>query len=100
MSSLFEVLLSGLNTTLQFIFRSVVIKFAMFFGLWYVTTEFVDVIKGSGLLPDANALSSALGSLPPGVWYWLELLAVPQGLPIVLAAMGNKFVIRRIPMLG
>ncbi|MDM8356038.1 DUF2523 family protein [Pandoraea communis] len=100
MSNLFEILLSGLNSALQFVFRSVVIKFAMFFGLWYVTSEFVDVLKGSSLLPNATALANALGSLPPGVWYWLELLAVPQGLPIVLAAMGNKFVIRRIPLLG
>ncbi|WP_374626406.1 DUF2523 family protein [Pandoraea sp.] len=38
--------------------------------------------------------------MPPAVWYWLELLAFPQGIPLVLAAMANRFIVRRIPLLG
>ena len=100
MSSLFEFLTSAVNLALQFVLRSVVVKFGTFFGLWFVTTGFMDVLKSSGVLPNAQALTNAFAGLPPAVWYWLELLAFPQGIPLVLAAMANRFIVRRIPLLG
>ncbi|VVE20449.1 DUF2523 family protein [Pandoraea cepalis] len=100
MSTLFDVFTSAISSALQFVFRAVVIKFGTFFALWFVTTGFVEVLKGTGILPKADALSNAFVSIPPSVWYWLELMAFPEGMPIVLAAMANRFMLRRIPMMG
>ncbi|VVE74030.1 hypothetical protein PAN31117_04831 [Pandoraea anapnoica] len=100
MSSLFAFLLSGINVGLHFVFRALIVKFVIFFALWYVTTEFVQVLTSAGVLPNPNSLSGAFVNLPSSAWYWLDLLAIPQGLPLVLAAMANRFIIRRIPMLG
>ncbi|MCI3206458.1 MULTISPECIES: DUF2523 family protein [Pandoraea] len=100
MNTLFNVLVFAIRGSLQFVFRSVVVKFGTFFALWYVTTGFVEVLKNSGVLPKADALTGAFASIPPSAWYWLELLAFPEGMPIVLAAMANRFVLRRIPLMG
>lgn len=100
MYSIFDVFTFAIRGALQFVFRSIVIKFGTFFALWYITTGFVEVLKTAGILPNAESLSSAFTGIPASVWYWLELLAFPEGMPIVLAAMANRFVLRRIPMMG
>lgn len=100
MPSLFGFLASAVNPALQFVLRSAVVKFGTFFALCFITTGFIDVLTNSGILPNARALTNAFVGLPPSVWYWLELLAFPQGIPLVLAAMANRFIIRRIPLLG
>ncbi|VVE88034.1 DUF2523 family protein [Pandoraea bronchicola] len=100
MSTLFEAFTSAFNSVLQFILRGVVVKFGTFFALWFVTTGFIEVLKGAGILPKADTLSNAFVSIPPSVWYWLELMAFPEGMPLVLAAMANRFMLRRIPLMG
>ena len=95
---MFGIFLSALNAILGFVFRSVIVKFAVFFGLFFVTTEFMQIL--GGLLPDGNALSSALGGIPPSVWYFLDLFNVTAGIPVLLSAWVTRFVIRRIPVIG
>jgi hypothetical protein len=95
---MFGIVLSALNVLLGFIFRSVVIKFAVFFGLFFVTTEFISVL--SGLLPISSALTGSLGGIPAGVWYFLDLFNVSAGLPMLLSAWATRFIIRRIPVIG
>lgn len=56
-----------------------------------------------GMLPDyfnAQAISSALGQLPAGVWWVLDLFRVTQGLALVLSASVIAFLIRRLPVVG
>jgi hypothetical protein len=95
---MFGIVLSALNVILGFVFRSIIVKFVLFFGLFFVTTEFVSVL--SGLLPDSAALSGALGGIPSGVWYFLDLFNVSAGIPMLLSAWVTRFIIRRIPVIG
>lgn len=95
---MFGILLSALNAVLGFVLRSVIVKFVLYFGLFFVTTEFIAVMIP--LLPDASSLSSALGGIPAGVWYFLDLFNVSAGIPILLSAWVTRFVIRRIPVIG
>jgi hypothetical protein len=97
---MYAILLSAFNTILGFIFRSVVVKFVVFFALYLVVTGFVQVLVSSGLLPSADSLSSGLASIPPGVWYFLDLFGFSTGFKLVVAAMVAKFIIRRIPFIG
>lgn len=97
---MFGIFLSALNAALAFLVRSVIVKFAVFFGLFFVTTEFMQVLNASGLFPNANPISSSLGAIPAGVWYFLDLFNVSAGVPLILSAYATRFIIRRIPVIG
>lgn len=97
---MFGIVLSALNATLGFIFRGVLVKFVVFFGLFYVVTEFVDVLLNSGLLPSSAGLGDAFGGVPAGVWYFLDLFNFSAGFALVLSAYVSRFIIRRIPLIG
>ena len=92
------LLLSAVNALLGFVFRSAVVKFVVFFALYFVVTEFVGLL--TPLLPDASGIGGALGGIPATVWYFLDLFNVSAGIPIVLSAYVTRFVIRRIPVIG
>lgn len=92
------LLLAAVNTALSFIFRSVLIKFVIFFALFFVVTEFVALLVP--LLPNGAGVSGALGGIPSNVWYFLDLFNVSAGIPILLSAYVTRFVIRRIPVIG
>lgn len=95
---MFGILLSALNVVLGFVFRSVLVKFVLYFGLFFVTTEFISIL--TTILPTGSALSGALGGIPSAVWYFLDLFNVTSGIPILLSAWVTRFVIRRIPLIG
>lgn len=95
---MFGILASAFNVVLGFVFRSLIVKFVLFFGLFFITTEFISVI--GGLLPTGASLSGALGGIPAGVWYFLDLFNVSLGIPLLLSAWVTRFTIRRIPIIG
>lgn len=95
---MFGIVLSALNAALGFVLRGVVMKFGIFFALFFVVTGFISIL--SSILPDSTAISNALGGVPASVWFFLDLFNVSTGIPILLSAMVTKFVIRRIPVIG
>lgn len=97
---MFGIILSALNMALAWLVRSVLVKFVTYFALWFITTEFIQVLQVAGILPNASSLTTVLGGVPAAVWYFLDLFAFSQGLPIVLAAVATRFIIRRIPVIG
>ncbi|VVE28818.1 hypothetical protein PHO31112_03527 [Pandoraea horticolens] len=97
---LFSILSGALNVVLGFMFRASVVKWGAFFVLWYVVTEFVSVLKSSGLLPTAAKLNNAFSGIPSGVWYWLDLFAIAEGAPMIVGALATRFLIRRLPIIG
>ncbi|MCE3605719.1 DUF2523 domain-containing protein [Massilia sp. P8910] len=92
------LLLGAVNTILGFVFRSVMVKFVVFFALFFIVTEFISLL--TPLLPNATGLSGSLGGISSGVWYFLDLFNVTAGIPILLSAYVTRFVIRRIPVIG
>lgn len=96
--SAFGIFSSALNVVVGFVFRSIIVKFTLFFGLFFVVTAFIAILIP--LLPVATSLQSALSDLPPSVWFFLDLCQIPVGLPIVLGAYVTRFIIRRIPVIG
>ena len=95
---MFGILLSAFNTVLGFVFKSIIVKFVLFFGLFFVTTEFMSVI--GSLLPNSSSLSGAFSGITSEVWYFMNLFAIPQGLPLIISAYCTRFVIRRLPIIG
>lgn len=97
---MYGILLSALNTILAFVIRSIIVKFVIFFALFFISTEFVKVLVSSGALPNANSVGSSLGSIPSAVWYFLDLFNISNGIPLILSAYATRFIIRRIPVIG
>lgn len=93
-------LLGAVNWLLSFVLRGVVVKFLTFTAIFYITTEFISVLQTAGIFPSSAGMNSSLLSLPPAVWYFLDLFAVSQGLPMVLSALVSRFIVRRIPFIG
>ncbi|CAM7001005.1 hypothetical protein ESCOCP330B_10365 [Escherichia coli] len=52
---MFGILISALNTLLGFVFRSLIIKFVVFFALYFVVQGFVEILglTGAGRRPAA-----------------------------------------------
>lgn len=95
---MFSRVLSALFSALAWVFKSAVIKFVLFFGMFFVVTEFVVVL--APMLPGASSIQGSLAALPSGVWYWLDLFKAPTGLVMCLSAFVTRFIIRRIPVIG
>lgn len=97
---MFGIVLSALNVVLGFVLRSVIVKFVTFFALWFITTEFISVLQGAGILPSAASVTTSLGGIGSATWYFLDLCAFSYGCPLVLAAWAARFIIRRMPVIG
>ena len=95
---MYAILFSAFNAALTFVVRSVIAKFFVFFALFFVTTEFLAVLVER--LPNGQAMSGALAGIPPGMWYFLDLVHFDIGLPAILSAWVLRFMIRRIPVIG
>lgn len=89
-----------ISAALGFFVRSIIAKFFLFFGLFFVTTEFIQVILSAGILPSASSLNGVWGAVPAAVWYFLDLFNFTMGFSAVLSAMATRFIIRRIPIIG
>ena len=90
-----------LSSVLGFLFKGTVVKFFVFFGLFYITTEFIPVVIDLFIPSEFNMnLQSLLNQLPNDIWYFLELFKIPFGLSLYVSAMLSRFIIRRIPVIG
>lgn len=95
---MYAILLAAFNGALGFFARSIIAKFFTFFALFYVCTEFIALLAPR--LPDGTALSGAFGTIPPAVWYFLDLAHLDIGLPSIISAYVLRFMIRRLPVVG
>jgi hypothetical protein len=95
---MFGILISAFNFILGWLVRSVLVKFVVFFALYFVTTQFVGVI--ASWLPTGSSLTSAFGGISSATWYFLDLFALSVGLPAVISACLTRFIIRRLPVIG
>lgn len=92
-------MLAAIYTAMGFLLRSIVVKFVLLFGLFYVVQEFIPVllsIVNVSPLPLVNLFAQ----LPDSVWYFLNLFQVPSGISLMVSAIITRFIIRRIPVIG
>lgn len=95
---MYGIFVSALNFILGWVFKSVIVKFVLYFGLWFVATEFIAIV--SSHLPLASALTSAFGGLDSGFWWFADMFGLSYGLPMMIGAYVTRFAIRRIPLIG
>lgn len=95
---MFGIVLSALNVALAWLARSILVKFVVYFALYFCVTEFMGVI--ASWMPNGQVLSASLGGIPAAVWYFLDLFNFSVGLPAVVSAFATRFIVRRIPVIG
>ncbi|ENY6786999.1 DUF2523 family protein [Providencia rettgeri] len=94
-----KLLISLFSGSLSFIFKGMVAKFFLFSALFYISTEFIPVVI-EWFLPKSTNLADLFSALPDAIWYFLNLLQFPLGVPLVISAMVTRFIIRRLPIIG
>ncbi|MEQ9917153.1 DUF2523 family protein [Pectobacterium aroidearum] len=92
-------MLAALYTALSFLLRSVVMKFAVMFGLFFIVQELAPVLL-SLVNVSPLPLIELFGQLPDSVWYFLNIFQVPTGITMMISAIIARFIIRRIPIIG
>lgn len=95
---MFGILLSAAFSALAWIVRSILVKFVVFFALFFVVTEFMAVV--TPMLPGADSVFTALHALPSSMTYFMNVFQVPLGLNMFFSALVTRFIIRRIPLIG
>ncbi|MEH4555109.1 DUF2523 family protein [Escherichia coli] len=96
--ALFGLLFSIVNVLLGFIFRTVIIRFVLFFGLLFVAHEFIYVL--SSWIPFNFNIPALFRALPAPMWYFFDLFKFSEGFQLVFNAYITRFIIRRIPIIG
>lgn len=95
---MFGRVLSALFSFAAWFAKSAMVKFVVYFALFFITTEFIQLIVP--LLPGAAGLTSAFAAQAPGVWYILDIFKISFGISACLSAFVTRFIIRRIPVIG
>lgn len=85
----------------EWIFRTIVIKFVVMAALFAVVGLLVPYVVGfvTSFL-NVDGLSMAFANLPAGVWYFLDYFQVSFGVPLLISAYVSRFLIRRMPVIG
>ncbi|MBN3062859.1 DUF2523 domain-containing protein [Pectobacterium quasiaquaticum] len=92
-------MLAALYAGLGFLLRSVVVKFLIMFGLFFIVQEFVPVLL-SLINVSPLPLVELFSQLPDSAWFFLNLFQVPTGISLMVSAIITRFIIRRIPIIG
>lgn len=95
---MFGILLSAFHSVLGFVFRGIIVKFLIMFAAWYLAFELITAVVA--VVPSSSVVTDALNAFPPTMWYFLELMRLDLGIPLMLAAFATRFLIRRIPFIG
>ncbi|EJJ4404738.1 DUF2523 domain-containing protein [Salmonella enterica] len=89
---------SVLYGVLGFLLRSVIVKFTVFFALYFIVQEFVPLILD--MVNRQLPLLALISSIPDSLKYFFTVFKVIDGINIILSAFVTRFIIRRIPIIG
>lgn len=83
------------------ILRTVVLQFLVMAVVMVIVTKLAPVVLSyAANFISAPSLDGVFGSIPPGVWYFLDFFPLDWGLPAIISAYVARFCIRRIPFIG
>lgn len=94
-------IISFLAPLLNWVFRTIVIKFVVLSVVMVGLGISVPIIAGYiASFAGAQSLSDVFGAIPSGVWWWLVIFRLDYGMPLLISASVAAFVIRRLPIVG
>lgn len=95
---MFGIMTSVLYGVLGFLLRSVIVKFTVFFALYFIVQEFVPLILD--MVNRQLPLLALISTIPDSLKYFFSVFKVIDGINIILSAFVTRFIIRRIPVIG
>ncbi|EOY8363557.1 DUF2523 family protein [Salmonella enterica subsp. salamae] len=95
---MFGIMTSVLYGVLGFLLRSVVVKFTVFFALYFIVQEFVPLILN--MVNRQLPLLALISEIPDSLKYFFAVFKIIDGINIILSAFVTRFIIRRIPVIG
>ena len=95
---MFGIMTSVLYGVLGFLLRSVIVKFTVFFALYFIVQEFVPLILD--MVNRQLPLLALISSIPDSLKYFFSVFKVIDGINIILSAFVTRFIMRRIPVIG
>ncbi|EFC1694659.1 TPA: DUF2523 domain-containing protein [Escherichia coli] len=95
---MFGIMTSVLYGVLGFLLRSVIVKFTVFFALYFIVQEFVPLILD--MVNRQLPLLALISNIPDSLKYFFSVFKVIDGINIILSAFVTRFIIRRIPVIG
>ena len=95
---MFGIMTSVLYGVLGFLLRSVIVKFTVFFALYFIVQEFVPLILD--MVNRQLQLLALISCIPDSLKYFFSVFKVIDGINIILSAFVTRFIIRRIPVIG
>ncbi|HAH9920838.1 TPA: DUF2523 domain-containing protein [Escherichia coli] len=95
---MFGIMTSVLYGVLGFLLRSVIVKFTVFFALYFIVQEFVPLILD--MVNRQLPILALISSIPDSLKYFFSVFKVIDGINIILSAFVTRFIIRRIPVIG
>ncbi len=94
---MYGIVVAAVNSALVFIFRGVVLKTVLFFGLYYVVSGLIAYV--SAKLPTAD-LDGLFNDMPDFFMYFFQVFEGATGFSMLLSAWILRFMIRRVPVIG
>jgi len=88
-------------SVVSWLLREVIVKFFIVAGVYVVITVMLPLMLDllSPYLGVAS-LTQAFASLPPNLWFFLEVARLDVGLPSLLTVAVSLFILRRVPYLN
>lgn len=89
---MFGIMTSVLYGVLGFLLRSVIVKFTVFFALYFIVQEFVPLILD--MVNHQLPLLALISSIPDSLKYFFAVFKIIDGINIILSAFVTRFIIR------
>lgn len=99
---MYGILVSAFNFVLGWVLRVAVVKVLVFGLLLLVTTEATNwfLSEGLGSNDPTTGLQSSISAMGSGALYFIGVLRLDVGIPMIFAAYVAGFAIRRLPIVG
>lgn len=95
------VLISVVRWAFSFVLQGTFLKVLLLTAIYFLLTAFGEMMVA--LIPswisDAE-ISSKIAEFPPGVKYFLNMMALDYGFPLMASSAIIRFMIRRLPIIG
>lgn len=94
-------MLSFFVPMLQWVFRTVLIKFVVVAVVMVGIGIAIPIIAGYiAQFAGASSLTQVFSGIPAGVWWWMDIFRLDYGVPLLISSHVAAFVIRRLPVVG
>lgn len=97
---MYAILLSAGQALLGFFLRGATLKFVILSFAAYLFSWLINAVTSAIDISPLTGIQTLIDALPPAVLFFMGVFRMDVGLPLCLAAMATKFLIRRLPIIG